>query len=151
MAFLIYTIMITKFKLFETITNNGMSEPQLDKLTDGLSLNLYKGRKRNDKKSINYKPIKIKDLESKFNDRKINGENVVITSIINVKLSNKDDISGEYKRIENKGELIENNIKIEINNEVIYHLDNEKFNNDELINKMVTLYKKYISKKWKIK
>lgn len=136
--------MITKFKLFE---NNNL----LDELVDGLSLNLYKGRKRDDKKSINYKQLKIIDLESDFDNRNINGENIITKSTINIKLSNKDTISGEYVKSEKKGDIIENSIKIDINDKTIYHLNNENFDNNELINYIITLYKKYISKKWKIK
>jgi len=145
--------MITKFKLFENkeINSNDLSNEQLDMLEDGLSLNLYKGKKRNGQKSINYKLLSVIDLETSIN--KISIDNNIKTTIskINVEISNKDKISAEYKHKEDRGDLLENSIKIEINNKLIYHLDDKDFNINKLIEQIIKHYKKFIEKSWKIR
>ena len=142
--------MITKFKLFENKElKSDLSDEQLDMLEDGLSLNLYKGKKRNVQKSTNYKLLSVIDLETSIN--KISIDNNIKTTIskIDVELSNKDKITGEYIHKEDRGDLLENSIKIEINNKLIYHLDDKDFNINKLIEQIIKYYKKYIEKTWK--
>ena len=142
--------MITKFKLFENKElKSDLSDEQLDMLEDGLSLNLYKGKKRNVQKSTNYKLLSVIDLETSIN--KISIDNNIKTTIskIDVELSNKDKITGEYIHKEDRGDLLENSIKIEINNKLIYHLDDKDFNINKLIEQIIKHYKKYIEKTWK--
>lgn len=152
MAFFIYSNMITKFKIFENSnTKSDLSIEQMDRLEDGLCLSIYKGKKRDNNKSTNYKILGIKKIESSLNKSSINGKSKSTNSNIYIELSNKDKIYGEYTRLEDSGEIEENSIKIEINDKTVYHLDNKDYNNNQLIEKIIEHYKKHISKTWKIR
>ncbi|MCK9447215.1 hypothetical protein M0Q50_10215 [bacterium] len=144
--------MITKFKIFENSKNEtNLSIEQMDRLEDGLCLSIYKGKKRDNNKSTNYKILEIKKIETFLNNISISGKTKTTKSKIHIELSNKDKISGEYIKIEESGEIEENSIKIEINDKIVYHLDNKDYNNNLLIEKIVEFYKKHIMKSWKVR
>lgn len=129
-----------------------LSQEQLDKLEDGVSLTIYKGRKRNEKKSVNYKTLSTKSIECDVDKvTPVNYYEVNFDTFIEIEMSNKDTIIGKYRRVEKEDYLKENSIKIEINDKVVYHMDNEEFDNDKLIDYIISYYKKHISKKWKIR
>lgn len=139
--------MITNFKLFENINNN-LPEEFENKLYDSLSYIVYKGNKRNQQKHKNYKSIRIKNIDGYYNENSIKSS---LECSLNIEMNNKDKIEAKYIKIMDFDELTENSIYVKINDKLKYHMDNEKYDLNQLIIKIDNLYKKELEKIWKIK
>lgn len=141
--------MITKFKLFESENiqdNIGLPQDVLNKITNVLSFIIYRGSKRDEQKHNNYKSLRIKSIDGYYNDNGLSSD-----YLFTIEMTNKDKIEAKYSRKSENGGLVENSIYVEINGEQVYHLDNDKYEINSFINMIGTHYKKYITKKWKIK
>lgn len=139
--------MITKFKLYESINiDSNLDDNLTSKIIDDMSFIVYKGIKKDGKKSKNYKSIRIKNLNGNKKSRIINNkkENEYI---IEIDMTNKDKIYGKYKSINN----LESSISIYINDEHIIDMSDEKYDIYVLIDKISKEYKNYLKKEWKIK
>lgn len=134
--------MFTKFKLFErqisiNIENN--KNELIKDLIDKFSFIIYKQIR----KPIN---LRIKNINGYFNKTDFKNTNLIYKTELYVELSNLDIIYGvicthkEYS-----------NIKIKINDKLIYDMNNKNFDNESLIDKMISLYKNHIRKNYKIK
>jgi hypothetical protein len=146
--------MITQFKLFESNSeiNINLPENTLNQLIDLMSLIIYKGSKRDSLKHKNYKSLRIKSISGYYNHNDLKNKEMTNDCLLQIEMTNKDKIEAKYTRKSDLNNLIENSVYIEINGEPQYHLDNENFTIDSLINMVSTYYKKYIeNKKWKIK
>ena len=68
--------MITQFKIFESNTQNNINLPQdlFDKLVDTLSLMVYKGAKRDEKKHKNFKSFRLLSLNGYYNTNRVNSK-----------------------------------------------------------------------------
>lgn len=146
--------MITKFKIFESHSeiqvNINLPENILNNLIETLSIIGFKGTKRNKQK--NYKSLRIKSISGYYNQNNLQHKELSNDCFLQIEMTNKDKIEAKYLRKIELEKVIENSIYIEINGEPQYHLDNENFNIDQLINMIGIYYKKYIeNKKWKIK
>jgi len=153
MVFFIYTCMITQFKLFESTQNNiNLPQDLFDKLVDTLSLVVYKGNKRDEQKNKNFKSCRLLNLDGYYNTNKVNNKQKTTDCLFEIKMTNKDKIIAQYKNVVEIDDVIENSIYIEINGEKLFHLDSESYNINSFIEKIGTIYQKYIKdKKWKIK
>ena len=137
--------MITKFKdlyenidLSDIIINIENEIPELiDKIKHELSIITYK--KRNSPKTI-----RIKEISGYFNKRDFKNINLIYKTYIIINLSNNDNIKAKLSKYNS-----ENNINIKINNELVYDLDNEKFTNEILIDKLINKYKEFLLKEFK--
>lgn len=139
--------MITRFeKLFkeninldDIITNikNEQSE-HIDKIKNELSIITYK-------KQNNPKPIRIIQIDGYFNKKDFKNVNLIYRTYLVISMSNGDKIKGKLSVYND-----EKNINININNELIYDLDNDNFDNDVLVEKIVNKYKDHLLKKYKI-
>lgn len=137
--------MITKFKelyenidLSDIIINIENEIPELiDKIKQELSIITYK--KRNSPKTI-----RIKEISGYFNKRDFKNINLIYKTYIIINLSNNDNIKAKLSKYDS-----ENNINIKINNELVYDLDNEKFTNEILIDKLINKYKEFLLKEFK--
>jgi len=140
--------MITKFeKLFEAnsnlediITNIQNEESvHIDKIKQELSIITYK-------RQTNPKPIRILQIDGFFNKKDFKNINLIYKTYLVITMSNNDKIKaklsvyGDFK-----------NISISINNELIYDLDNDIFNNSVLVEKIIDKYKDSLLKKYKIR
>lgn len=140
-----YANMITKFKelyenidLSDIIINIENEIPELiDKIKQELSIITYK--KRNSPKTI-----RIKEISGYFNKRDFKNINLIYKTYIIINLSNNDNIKAKLSKYDS-----ENNINIKINNELVYDLDNEKFTNEILIDKLINKYKEFLLKEFK--
>jgi len=140
-----YANMITKFKdlyenidLSDIIINIENEIPELiDKIKHELSIITYK--KRNSPKTI-----RIKEISGYFNKRDFKNINLIYKTYIIINLSNNDNIKAKLSKYNS-----ENNINIKINNELVYDLDNEKFTNEILIDKLINKYKEFLLKEFK--
>jgi hypothetical protein len=140
--------MITKFKkLLEKNVNlsdivisveNEKTE-LIDKIKQELSIITYKRVK-------NPKSIRIIKIEGYFNKRDIKNIKLLYNTYLIIHLSNGDKVYGKLSVFQDENE---NNINIKINNELIYDLDNKSFNNDILIDKIVSKYKEHLLKDYK--
>jgi len=120
------------FKLFIENKNSEIPEQLKNLLIDGISLLVYKGKKKN--KQTNYKQLIVKDLLTTYGNERL---------IIDIDLSNKDHIKAEYN---NK------NIYIKINKKEIMDMSSDKYNMEIFIKRIISEYKKYLkSLRWKIK
>jgi len=142
--------MITEFKLFESKLENTLKIPgdKWEQLLSVLSLVVYKGTKRNERKDRNYKSLRIKNIDGYYNDN----QNQSTECSFNIEMTNKDKIEAKYTRTSELSNLVENTIYIEINGDLVYNLDSKDFDITTLIDMVGTEYRKYIEgKKWKIK
>lgn len=137
--------MITKFnKLFESLEltdiiiniENNKSE-FTDKIRQDLSIISYK-RKNSPK------PIRIKEISGYFNKRDFKNINLIYRTYLVVDMSNGDKIKGKLSVYKD-----EKNISININNTTIYDLDNDNFNNEILVDKIISKYKEQLLKGYK--
>lgn len=137
--------MITKFeKLFEKVEltdiiiniENDKNE-FTDKIRQELSIISYK-RKNSPK------PIRIKEIGGYFNKRDFKNINLIYRTYLVVDMSNGDKIKAKLSVYKD-----EKNINININNKVIYDLDNDNFNNEILVDKITNKYKEYLLKGYK--
>lgn len=142
--------MITKFeKLFEknidltdiTINVENKNNDLIEKIKQELSLITYK-RKNSPK------PIRIKEISGYFDKRDFKNIKLKNRTYIVIGLSNGDKIKGKLSIYQNENE---NNIKITINDEVVYDLDNKKYTNEFLIEKLIYKYKEFLLKNYKIR
>jgi len=145
--------MITKFKLFENIQINiDLPDNLTNYLIDIMSFVVFKGSKRDAQKHRNYKSIRIKNLSGYYNNNNLQHKEITNDCLLQIEMTNKDKIEAKYTKRKDLDSLLENSIYIEINGELQYHLDNEEFNINHLINMTANYYKKYIeNKKWKVK
>lgn len=148
--------MITKFKLYESINNVqinvNLPEEELNYLIDTMSFVVYKGTKRDQQKSKNYKSVRIANVSGSYNGSHLQNKELINDCSLQIEMTNKDKIEANYIRRTDMNKVIENSVYIEINGEPQYHLDNETFNVKMMISMIATYYKKYIeNKKWKIK
>lgn len=140
--------MITRFeKLFEDnsnlddiITNIQNEESEhIEKIKQELSIISYK-------RQSNPKPIRISEISGYFNKRDFKNINLIYRTYLVVSMSNGDKIKAKLSVYED-----EKNINIEINNELIYDIDNDIFNNTILIEKIINKYKESLLTKYKIR
>jgi len=122
--------MITKLRIFEKLDlsdiniNINISDDNKNYLMDNLSMIIQKRNKSS---------LRIKSIDGYFDKSEISHK----TTYINILMTNKDVIEGEYSS-KNK------NIKIHINEKLVYNVDNKDFNNKKLLEKVVSEYKKYL-------
>ena len=136
------------FKLFES-TVLGLTPEQKDTLKDGISLNVFKGRKRDDNKTVNYKNISVRSLDFYMNNVSVNGDETTNTSKISVTTNKNTKVVGELKNVSKNGEVTDNSIQVTVNGEEMYHMDGENYGTDELIQHMIKYHKKYMQTEWK--
>jgi hypothetical protein len=142
--------MITKFeKLLEKnidlidikINVENENKNLIEKIKQELSIITYK-RKNSPK------PIRIKEISGYFNKKDFKSVKLLYKTYIIISMSNGDNIKGKLSIYQNNNE---NNIHIKINDNLIYDLDNKKFNNELLIEKLIYKYKEFILKNYKIR
>jgi hypothetical protein len=141
--------MITRFK--EILEKLDISDIEFDiedentklinKIKDELSIITYK-RKNNPK------PIRIKKIGGYFDKKDFKNINLIYRTYITIDLSNNDKIYAKLSVYKNE---YENNINIKINDNLVYDIDNKKFNNEFLIDKLIDKYKEYLLKEYKIR
>jgi len=141
--------MITKFeKLYEKIDLSDIeinieneNKELIDKIKDELSIITY--RRKN-----NPKPIRLTKIDGYFNNRDFKNINLIYKTNLNITLSNGDEINGKLSVYKNENE---NNINIKINTKLIYDIDNKKFNDELLIDKMISKYQENLLQKYKLR
>lgn len=141
--------MITQFKkILEKIDISDIeynieneNKELINKIKHELSIITYK-RKNNPK------PIRIKKIGGYFDKKDFKDINLIYRTYITIDLSNGNKI---YAKLSVYKEENENNINIKINDNIVYNIDNKKFNNEYLINKLVEKYKEYLLKDYKIR
>ena len=140
--------MITRFKkLFEQNTNlediiikiENEKKELIDKIKHELSIITYK-------RQNNPKSIRLKDISGYFNKRDFRELKLLYRTYLNINLSNADKIEATLSVFNDENE---NNIKIKINDIIVYDLDNKKFTNDVLIDKLIEKYKESLLKNYK--
>ena len=143
--------MITKFnKLFEkikmdltdiTVNVENENKELIEKIKHELSIITYK-------KINNPKSIRILDISGYFNKDNFVNIKLIYRTYLVINLSNKDKIKAKLSifRDENL-----NNINIKINDDLVYDLDNKKFTNEILIDKLINKYKEYLVKDYKLR
>jgi len=142
--------MITKFKelyenkidLNDIITNIENEKDELvKKIKDELSIITYKRKN-------SHKSIRIKEIGGYFNKRDFKDTNLLYKTYLTIDLSNGDKVKAKLSVYKDENE---NNINIKINNDLIYNLDNKKFNNEIFVDKIIDKYKESLLKTVKIK
>lgn len=113
----------------------------INKIKHELSIITYK-------RENNPKPIRIKEITGYFNKRDFKNTKIKYKTSININLSNGDKIKAKLSVYDDENE---NNISIKINNDLIYNLDNNKFNNEIFIDKLIDKYKKFLVDRYKHK
>ena len=139
--------MITKFKeIYEkvdlediTVNVENSKEEFIEKIKHELSIITYK-------KSNKPKSIRITEIGGYFNKRDFKNPKLLYRTYITISLSNNDKLKAKLSVYQNNEE---NNINIKINNELVYDLDNKKFNNEFLIEKLIYKYKEFLLKEYK--
>lgn len=140
--------MITKFeKLFEknlditdiTVNVENENKELIDKIKHELSIITYK-RKNNPKS------IRIKNISGYFNKRDFKNIKLIYRTYLVIILSNEDRIKAKLSVYNDF-----NNINIKINEKLVYDLDNKKFTNEILIDKLINKYKEYLVKDYKLR
>ena len=141
--------MITNFKklveqkedLTDIITNIENEKSELvDKIKNELSIITYKRQK-------NPKPIRIKEINGYFNKRDFKNIKLLYNTYLVISLSNSDKLTAKLSVYQNE----EKNIHIQINNDVIFDLDNIQYSNEILVDKLIEKYKEYLLKSYKIR
>lgn len=142
--------MITKFeKLFEKnvdltdiiVDVKNEKDDLIDKIKHELSIITYK--RKNSPKTI-----RIKKISGYFNKRDFKNIKLLYRTYIIIYLSNNDKIKAKLSIYQDNNQ---NNISIKINDEIVYDLDNQKFNNEILIEKLIYKYKEYLVKDYKLR
>jgi len=140
--------MITKFKhiyeknvnLTDIIINvENIKDEFIDKIKHKLSIITYK-------RSKNPKSIRITEISGYFNKRDFKNTKLIYRTYIVITLSNNDKIKAKLSVYNDENE---NNILIKINKNLVYNLDNKKFNNEILIDKLINKYKEFLLKQYK--
>jgi len=134
--------MITKFeKLYEKIDLSDIkidvknkNKELIESLTQELSIISY--RRKNSPK-----PIRLTEISGYFNKSDFKNNNLIYKTYLNLILSNGDKIKSSLSTYKDDNE---NNINIKINEKQIYDIDNKKFDNNSLIDKIITKYKEYL-------
>lgn len=143
-------IMITKFeKLFEknidltdiSIKVENENKELIDKIKHELSIITYK-------KSNSPKSIRILDISGYFNKRDFKNIKLIYRTYLVVNLSNQDKIKATLSMFQDENE---NNICIRINDDLVFDLDNKKYTNEILIDKLINKYKEHLVKDYKIR
>jgi hypothetical protein len=107
----------------------GKESGLLQKLIEDLSVVVKRNKLRN---------ISIKSIKGYINKKTfLMLSGCVYDSYLEVILSNKDVIVAEYKSITS-------NISIKVNNDIVFDLNHKSFDNEFLIDKMVSEYIKYL-------
>lgn len=110
------------------INVNG-GEKIINKLIEKLTIVIKKKKIKN---------INIKSIDGFINKEKFTLKGNFYSTYLEIILNNKDKIIGEYSF---------NNIKIQINNDIVYDLYNEKFDNEVLVDKIVDEYIKKLKER----
>ena len=111
----------------------------IDKIKQELSIITYK-------KQNNPKSIRIKEISGYFNKRDFKNIKLLYRTYIVIDLSNEDKVQAKLSVFQDEHQ---NNINIKINDELVYDLDNNKFTNEILIDKLITKYKESLLKNYK--
>ena len=98
------------------------------------------------KRQTNPKPIRITKINGYFNKKDFKNINLIYRTYLVINMSNGDNIKAELSVYET-----EKNINIKINNDLIYDIDNDNFNNNILVDKIINKYKESLLKKYKIR
>lgn len=141
--------MITKFKYLNEkmdlqdikIDIENEDSDLIEKIKRELSIITYKKQK-------NPKSIRIKEISGYFNKNDFKNPKLKYRSSVNINLSNGDKIKAKLSVYDDENE---NNISLKINNELIYNLDNKKFNNELFIDKLIDKYKNFLVNTYKFK
>jgi len=141
--------MITKFKqIFEDVDIEDIildienkNEELIDKIKHELSIITYK-RKNNPK------PIRITKISGYFDKDDFKNINLIYRTYLVIDLSNSDKINSKLSVYKDEEE---NNINIKINDNLIYDIDNKKFDNNFLVEKLIQKYKEHLLKEYKIR
>ena len=141
--------MITKFnKLYEKVNLEEIkinveneNKDLIDKIKHELSIITYKRRN-------SPKPIRITDISGYFNKRDFKNIKLIYRTYLSIDLSNGNKIKAKLSVYKDENE---NNINIKINNDLVYDLDNKKFTNEILIDKLIGKYKEFLLKDYKIR
>lgn len=141
--------MITKFKKMHEkidlsdikINIENENKELVDKIKDELSIITY--RRKN-----NPKPIRLIEISGYFNNKDFKNINLIYKTNLNINLSNGDEINGILSIYKNEND---NNINIKINNKLIYDIDNKNFNDDILVEKMISKYQENLLQKFKLR
>lgn len=125
------------------INNNteNNNEELTNKIISEFSMIIYKQRQRP-------KTLRVKSIDGYYNKRDFNNYNLIYKTKLIIELSNYDIIEGKLSMYDNSNE---NNITIKLNDKKVYSLDNKNFNNEKLVNKLISKYKNHIEKNYKIK
>ena len=145
-------IMITKFeklKIFEKnidladiiINVENEDKDLIEKIKQELSIISYK-------RQNSPKPIRIKEINGYFKKKDFKNVKLIYRTYIVINMSNEDKIKGKLSIYQDENE---NNIHIKINDDIVYDLDNKKFDNNFLIEKLIYKYKEYLLKDYKIR
>jgi len=143
-------IMITRFKkLFEknvdltdiTVNVENENKELIEKIKHELSIITYK--RKNSPKSI-----RIKDISGYFNKKDFKNIKLIYRTYLTINLSNEDKIIAKLSIFQDENH---NNIKIKINDDLIYDLDNKNYTNEIFIDKLINKYKKYLVKDYKLR
>lgn len=100
----------------------------VQRLIDNLSLIVKKRSTR---------PLRVKSITGYVNKETYARHNLYYSTYLEIESINKDFIIGEYKSVNN-------NIVIRINDEIVYDMDNKTFDNEILIDKIVSEYKRFL-------
>lgn len=141
--------MITKFeKLYEKIDLSDIkidveneNKELIDKLTHELSIISY--RRKNSPK-----PIRLTEISGYFKKTDFKKNNLIYKTYLSLSLSNGDKIKSSLSIYKDENE---HNINIKINEKQIYDIDNKNFNDDSLIDKIISKYKEYLLEKLKLR
>ena len=141
--------MITKFnKLYEKIDLSDIkidvkneNKELIDKITQELSIISYKRRN-------SPKPIRLTEINGYFNSTDFKNNNLIYRTYLVINLSNNDNIKSKLSVYKNNNE---NNINIKINDRQIYDIDNKKFDNELLVEKIISKYKYYLLENLKLR
>jgi hypothetical protein len=139
--------MITKFKEINEkydindikVDVENQKEELINKIKHELSIITYK-------RSKNPKSIRIKEISGYFNKKDFKSPKVLYKTYIVITMSNSDKIKAKLSVYKDENE---NNIIINLNNNLIYNIDNKKFNNEILIDKLVNKYKEHLLTNYK--
>jgi hypothetical protein len=145
------TIMITKFeKLHEKINMDltdiavnveNENKDLIEKIKHELSIITYK--RRNSPSSI-----RIMEISGYFNKRDFKNIKLIYNTYLTINLSNRDKIKAKLSIFQDENL---NNINIEINDDLVYDLDNKNFTNEILVEKMINKYKEYLVQDYKLR
>ena len=91
-------------------------------------------------KKRSVKSIRIKSITGYINKETLTHHGKFYDTCLEIVLTNKDRLIGEYKSISNS-------ILVEVNDEIIYDMTSSSFDNDVLADRMISEYIKYLKEK----